>query len=543
MMHPKGVKSQGKGLRIYYRKEFAMRKAFVLTSILALAACSGGGGEHNPGYAHGPAGTPTVSNAATFTSGIYTNTETNNSVTQMKTQVVVDSGGRVIVPNLARSGHIRSGSIQDINGNTYHVYDLEDVQLNVADEVPASLKIGLADDGAIKDITLSSGNVESKLARDGDTNQFRGPIFEYVKDGKDKAEFRVVDTGQSMDDLIALESPNSLTGGHWNYVDERMDVTTNKHITAGNENAPVLQYSDFGHFNPVYRTKHTELNADVLADIRAYGADIEAALLAGDDAALAALKDAHPNLDRGDKDKYRSNAEFAAKLAEATYQLFAGGYAIGADGQPIAGGSFIPPVSATFTGTGVGRVYASISNKENGTEKEYRAAVLDQYNIDHDNTDDSINNAGHNITKSLTTSSATLTVDASGNQQLVMNFPDFYRVTATKTAGGAEDVVLDNPNNIGIAEQYKKNSDIDALPTYTTEQYQVTDNGTIDTAKMFMPGYYGVGSASEAAGLVRYAEERDGITVKDMTDPDNPEKVHTFKREFEFQGAYGMSKD
>ncbi len=86
-----------------------MKKAVILTSIFALAACSGGGGHHSSG-----GGNPSVpTNNPTFTSGIYTNTENNDNVTQMKTQVIVDTGGHVITPTLTRGGHVRGGSIHD----------------------------------------------------------------------------------------------------------------------------------------------------------------------------------------------------------------------------------------------------------------------------------------------------------------------------------------------------------------------------------------------------------------------------------------------
>ena len=532
-----------------------MKKLTILTSLLALAACSTGGGEHNPGYTHGAASTPTISSGVTFASGIYTNTESNDNVTQMQTQVIVDSDGHVITPNLSRGG-IRSGSIQDTNGNSYNMYDLSDVKLYVADQTLGSsdaafLKIGLADDGKIDNITLASGGTESQLARDGETNHFRGPIFEYVPNGDDRAQYRIVD-GTDFGDLANIEgfadtldengratmatlnliaSNKGLSGGHWNLVDERMDVTTNKHINADNSNAPVLQYSDFGHFNPVYRSKHTELDADVLAAIRQYGADIEAALLSGNEATFNSLL-ATSGLNRDDKDKYRDNDEFAAELEKEDYQLFAGGYAIGADGNPIEGGSFDAPRGATFTGTGVGRVYTRIEANANGTEQEYKDALFAQYGITGD---------GHDISKSFTTSSAQLDVDASGNQTLVMNFPDFYRVTATKTAGGVEHVELDKPSGVTIEKQYMKTGDV-ALPDYTSTnpRYQVTSNGTPGTPdEMFKPGYYGVGSASEAAGFVRYAQDTGNIAVTDT----DTETTKTFTREFEFQGAYGMTKD
>jgi hypothetical protein len=49
------------------------------------------------------------------------------------------------------------------------------------------------------------------------------------------------------------------------------------------------------------------------------------------------------------------------------------------------------------------------------------------------------------------------------------------------------------------------------------------------TAKTFDPGFYGVGEPSEAAGTFRYKE----VTQYNAHD----------SREFEFQGAYGMTVD
>ena len=152
-----------------------MKRYAILTSVIVLAAC--GGGSHSGGSGIAPNAAP-----AFRSSDLFSDTENNSNVTQMQTQIIVDSHGNVVSPNTSRRAGIRSGSIQDTSGNTYAVYDLSDVKLKVADSVPAWLKIGLTEDGAIKDITLSSGGVESTLARDGDTNSFHGPIFEYVQD-------------------------------------------------------------------------------------------------------------------------------------------------------------------------------------------------------------------------------------------------------------------------------------------------------------------------------------------------------------------------
>ena len=551
-----------------------MKRYLILTSVIALAACGGGG--------HSGGGTVVdAPRAPTFNSSdLFSNTASNTNVTQMKSQVIVDSRGRVIAPN-TRGASIRSGSIHDTDGNTYKVYDLSDVNLHVADSTPASLKIGLTPDGAINEITLDTGSVKSKLARDGNTNTFRGPIFEYVedalpsitgdpdlstpelreayktsrgfKDGKwveatpghgdwyyvqynDRATFRMVDGTDFGEDLTSIDGFNATLDnghvtmatldliasskgfeeGHWNLVDERMDVKTNKHISEGDANAVVLQYSDFGHFNPVYRSKHVDLNDTVLDAIREHGAAIEAALLAEDNATFESLKST-AGLNRSGLDKYRDNDEFADELAKEDFQLFAGGYAIGADGNLIEEGTFEAPRNTTFTGKAVGRVYTSIHANNDGTEKEYRAAVLDQYGIAHDSTEESIRDAGHDVAKEFKTSSAQLTVDASGNQRLEMNFPDFYQVVATKPAVGDVNITLTKPDGVTIEKQYMRTADVE-LPTYTTEAHQVIDSGaTVADDPVFLPGYYGVGSASEAAGLVRYAEESSNIQVEPKT--------------------------
>ena len=372
-----------------------MKKYLIYTSVFALAACGGGSGGGHSVNAVNAARTPVFNS-----SELFSNTENNSNVTQMQTQVIVDSGGHVIDPNNSRRAGIRAGSvIHDTNGNSYNVYDLSDVKLNVADEVPAWLKIELAEDGAIQDITLSIDGVESKLAREGNTNTFRGPMFEYIEDTirhpegtpylgtrearddyrnsehwkegrwaqdsddnwyyieyKDEAVYRTVDTGQTMADLNEIASDREFAEGHWNRVDERIDVQTNKHISEGDANAIELQYSDFGHFNPVYRTKHKDLNETVLNAIREYGADIEAALLAEDTGTFNDLK-TESGLNRDGLDKYRTNEEFEEKLNKANYQLFAGGYAIDANGQLIESGTFEAPRNTTFTGKGIGRVY------------------------------------------------------------------------------------------------------------------------------------------------------------------------------------------
>ena len=86
----------------------------------------------------------------------------------------------------------------------------------------------------------------------------------------------------------------------------------------------------------------------------------------------------------------------------------------------------------------------------------------------------------------------------------------FYDVTVTKTAGGVDSFTFDDTATSLAASQYRRN-----------------DTET-NVEKSFNPGYYGINTASEAAGTVRYYSE---------------EMYSGTKREWEFQGAYGMKKD
>lgn len=498
-----------------------MKRYIILTSILALTACGGGsGGSGIGGTGGGSMPTTTTPRPTTVTDAAA---QSNANITAMDSEILVADDGSLYT--LAGSG-IRSGSRPTVtyNGKTYTSYNLSDVKLFAADttgtvgDVKPNLIMGLDDDGRINKITLTVGGVESEIARDTETT-FHGPIFEYVPDGDDEAIFRIADTGQDMDALNELASINSLSGGHWNRVDERMDVQTNGGDVG-------LQYSDFGHFNPVYRSKNRVLTEDALADIRAY----YAALANGE---------TPTQLNRpGDLDTYRDDDEFAAELAKEDYQLMAGGYAI-KDGQVLD--TLPTPTSTTFSGRAIGRVYASIGSNDSTVLDTTRAAILEKYGYQNDDADlpfyyqttDStaanyVMDAGHDEAKAFTTDAATLTIDADGNQTLVMPFQDFYTVTASLEAGATTPTIgFEIPSGGSVATPYKR--EVDSTNTYA---------GTTGTpTQSFNPGYYGVNTATEAAGTVFHKEKTTGmdVTVGDDT--------NTFKRDWEFQGAYGMKKD
>lgn len=502
-----------------------MKKIAILTSVLALTACgggSGGGGGNSTGERHTI--TPTVAIRTSVTGTVATS---NAEITSMNSEVVVGSNGS------SRTVQSRASTPWTENGVTYTSYKLDDVKLFMAENLtedpnnPTYLSLELNDEtGRIDAIKIKAGNQESnRTVRSAtDTRVFEGPVFEYVPDGSDEAQYRVVDAGQTADQLRELESSEHLSGGHWNRVDERFDVKTygNGQAIA---NSKRLQYSDFGHFNPVYRDKNTLLDvyatnsvSDILAEnlriIRADGADA---------------------LNRGpyaggtkDYDKHRDNTEFEAALEKENYQMFAGGYALKSDGTRVD--SLTPTNGMRFSGTAIGRVYSSI--KSDGVDN--RTSYLDKYAVNYnelagENDPLHPNNAGHDIAKAFTTTNATLEIDADGKQILQMPFgtdgAGFYDVEVTKT-GNTVTFAFDSDTrpteDANYGQMYRRDADVEVVG--------LAPGGTNTVqAKTFTPGYYGIDNPTEAAGTVRYKEKTDfggGVT-----------------REWEFQGAYGMTKD
>lgn len=446
-----------------------MKKYVFLTSVLALAACGGGSGGGGA-----PSGGRNLPDVPAELGGRVTATD-NGTVTAMRSEVIVSSNSNVA---LSRSGH----TFTDANGVTFKSYRLEDIKLYAADSVNTQhgyLQIGMNEEtGRIDDITLTSGGVGAPVARGAeDTNRFEAPIFEYVLDGHDEAEFRVVDTGQTMDQLNALATANELTGGHWNRIHEVMDV-----VTYGRNigNGKTLQYSDFGHFNPVYRTKLVGLIS----------------------------KDGD-NWNATETKTPRDNDTINALMQEDSFQLFAGGYAI--QGTTLKD-TLDAPRNTTFKGMAIGRVYTTINGDVYNDRKNHFGA----YGI----TDTGSYDDGNDIVKAYTTQNATLTVAANGQETLYMPFyshsdtaDKFYDVTLVKNGDVVEsfDFAAANENQIGA--EYRK--------------YDALDN-VVPGQSSFNTGYYGVNVASEAAGTARLYSEKDfGDGVK---------------RQYEVQAAYGMKK-
>lgn len=487
-----------------------MKKYLLLTSILALAACGGGSGG---GGSHGvSSGNDYVAPRPAVEEGVA---QSNAGITGLKSEIVVASNSNT--PVLVRSASSQSGGV------TYTSYRLDDVKLYTAEQLnndhPTYINLNLdKNTGEINAVKMvmggeDSGYIGRTINNEGNfTNTFKGPIFEYVPDGDDRAQFRVADTGQTMDDLNALATANNLSGGHWNRIEEQLDFKTYGTGTG-------LQYAEFGYFNPVYKNKNKELSAEVLEAIRS-----------GRDAVLA--------LARSDGlDKMRTEEEFQRKLAGQDYQLFAGGYAVSGTGSELDK-SLKPTNSTSYTGTAIGRVYVSVQSNGGGDKTE----ALDHWKValdrdsDHDGTPDSYSDdAGHDMSKVYLTNNATLEITSSGAR--VLNLPFHTDAVGDKFY----DIRIDQASNGDVTGTKFTATDENAIAAHLRQQdaLGLDAQGNVDMEHNIADsnlsmGFYGVKSPEEAAGSAYLKAE----------DVDFESSAHDhFTREYEVQAAWGMKKD
>lgn len=506
-----------------------MKRYFLLTSVLALAACGGGSGGGGSGIVApvGYNGSARVSDTAIAS---------NSSITNMKSEVVVASNSSS--PIVSRSATTHSGGV------TYTSYRLDDIKLYAADASHTGdgyLQIGLDNNGRIDKMTMELSGAGAAVTREEESKVFHGPILEYVADevhvvsvddvaanadvatrnaykdqqhwddGKwvatddgwnyieygDQAVTRIPATeGVSMANLTTPKDSNGDDiAGHWNFVNEYMTVETyGKDIgTDDQSNTISLQYSDFGHFNPVYKEK--------LVDLTSSNGQNKGNVAEGWNAEIT--KDA------------RTAEQVETLMGKEDYQLFAGGYAITGTSMSDDRPTLTPTEGAEYKGMAIGRVYASIQGGGAGRDAKLEAWDV-PYDLNIDDEDDSndaySNNAGHDMAKKFTTTEATMTIGANGKQTLEMPFhtDGFYDVKVVKEGSDPAVVTFTDTGSIMTTSQYRRND----------------NEGTPEVD--FNPGYYGVNTASEAAGTMRYYSKED--------------LGGGFKREWEFQAAYGMVK-
>ena len=446
-----------------------MKRAFILTSILALAACSTGGGggsnaNNNPRHAVTPGAI-----------------ESNKEITNMTSEILIPKDG--IGNPIVRGAHVPHYT--RYNGKDYISYKLDDIKFNLAageGGEDAYFQFVLDRDGRIDKVNAQIGGpLVNGIVRDADTNGFNGAIFEYVVDGK--SVLRVLDDGQiTMEQLNAKLEAADLSGGRWDRIDQ-LWIFGKQSAEAGDENH--LTYSDFGHFMPVNKQKNKDITTQNQLD---------------------AARDGSLNRD-ADHDFYETNLETATAnaLAAEDYQLYAGGYAI-LNGERVE--TLSPTNGMSFTGKAIGRIYASVD------ADSHKSDYMAQYGL----TDDS------SLSHTLETAddAATLTF-TDGTETLYMPFSNsgWYDVTVTRTGDNKtiefavnddSHAMLDNTEHNGLFVMQDTNPD------------GFNENGVVHM------GYYGINTPSEAAGTIGWREEF-GLTPLsgEGHEGDNPSLEHEFQ--------------
>ena len=461
-----------------------MKRAFILTSILALAACSTGGGggsnaNNNPRHAVTPGAI-----------------ESNKEITNMTSEILVPKDG--IGNPIVRGAHVPHYT--RYNGKDYISYKLDDIKFNLAageGGEDAYFQFVLDRDGRIDKVNAQIGGpLVNGIVRDADTNGFNGAIFEFVVGNN--TVLRVLDDGHiTMDQLNAkLETLGyEPSDGRWDRIDQ-LWIFGKQSAEAGDENH--LTYSDFGYFMPVNKQKNKALQNQAQLDLARLGNGL-----------LDRPDDEHCT----DCDFYETDLETATAnaLAAADYQMYAGGYAI-LNGERVE--TLNPTNGMSFTGKAIGRIYASVD------ADSHKSDYMAQYGL----TDDS------SLAHTLETAddAATLTF-TDGTETLYMPFSNsgWYDVTVTRTGDNATIAFVEDTDNNDMLTEHNG-----LFVMQDTNPDGFNENGVVHM------GYYGINTPSEAAGTIGWREEF-GLTPLsgEGHEGDNPSLEH------EFQAAYGMTKD
>lgn len=487
-----------------------MKRYLLLTSVLALAACGGGSG--GGGGSHSGAVLP--SREAVDSTVL----DSNKKVTSVASEVLIpkNSGDAVIT---------RAASV-NYGGKDYVSYRLDEVNFRVATGAnDAFLRFKMDDLGKIDSLVMNVGSENQKLFRCDDVSaDFHGIVYEYVlldnnadaNDSNDnifdKDEEPIVRLVFSPEnDPESFSTLSSAAAGkcpdgrvcRWDRIEQAFRVISSGSGVDG------LTYSDFGKLQTANFGKYKGVTAENFANSKQVIRETDGQSIITD-IAYSTWDDVNFDDD---------------------FNAFAGGYAINA--------ALTPGETVDFSGKAIGRVYSSISTDGNsGVDRE---AYLDKYEIAYNQNDSdpdapsnipSINNAGHDLSKIFTTDNATLKIDENGLQTLEMHFDDagFYRVTVTKDANGetnfdfeptTETLASDGP----VGYMFLREEDVNSR----YEDGVPVGADPVVTANELDSGFYGVGEPTEAAGTFRYKE----VTNFNAHD----------SREWEFQGAYGMTKD
>lgn len=315
-----------------------MKKYLILTSVLALAACGGGGGHSG-----------TAPRAAVGQDALIS----NSHITSMASEVLVPKGSGAIVTN-------RAGTVNK-DGVSYTSYRLDDVDFRVATGGgnDALLNFHMDSQGKIDSLIAEVGGGKQKLFRRNDTSSdFRGVVYEYIvlegpagHDGDysksdEETLVRLVysaegdPTSYSVLEKAAKGKCPAGKSCRWDRIDQAFRVTSK----GGTDD---LTYSDFGMLQTANFGKYKGVTAETFAESKNHTRDKDGVI--------------------GDA-KTWDNIDFDTQ----DYDVFGGGYKVSALEHR-------PTTDMHFTGKAIGSVYAtrkSDHHKDN-VALEDNAATLD----------------------------------------------------------------------------------------------------------------------------------------------------------------------
>lgn len=456
-----------------------MKRYFLLTSVLALAACGGGGG--TPSF-NGNSG-----RQLTVRSAISEDAKSsNNALTSMSAEVLVpnDSSDSVIT---------RAGSVHWTDGKTYTSYRLEDVNFRVATGANnAFLKFKVDGNGKIDSLVMNVGDVAGNqyMERNGDTSDFRGIVYEYVvldntatahddifKGGEDVKVRLVLSPTQdesSTWDMLSQAADGKCPSGRfcrWDRIDQAFRVTS-----GSKEGSYGLKYADFGKLQTSNFGKYKGVTEEN----------------------FAAAKEG-TRYTEGGVEKTGSYGNWDSVVFDNDFDVFAGGY-------NVAALQHRPTEEMHFEGTAIGSLYSTndATHDDDGVLLVDTGAKLD---FSQDGTE--------KLTMDFTTDSGSTDEN------------NWYKVTVTKNAVGTNNITFSNFSASGDPNFKFKTAETDgkvSVDNFTTTHGDDT-LGHIKTEGLLDMGYYGVGATEEAAGIVRFRETaNEGGT----------------RYEHEFRAGYGM---
>lgn len=423
-----------------------MKKYLVLTSVLALAACGGGG--HS-----GDAASTEVLRASSF---VGSSASDNNEITSMATAVVVKNGS-------SYSSVARSASAPMTQGG-YTIYRLDNVDFKLAETDDATFNFEVNNDGRIVRVVGNGSEIE----RDpNDSTIFHGKIFQlvnasgsgpdlYTRIATDSVRQADLDAdrdaylSRTLHKQISDLTPADRATVKWNYLEQIWSFDSK-----GSDRN--LTYSDFGYFTSRNVEKYEGITLDA----------------------------------NGDIDTYEENDS-----NHSSTMIYSGGYNILPEATR-------PSVGAKYEGTAIGVVTTSIEGPSSNT---YKASYEHTW-VPASGTEPGHYN--HDETAMLLTQNATLEIDENGKTVISMPFGTSGSARDVGLTGDAANVQWYDVEITDGVFAFNTPTDVTITKRFTHDDDTLDREQEGHVVERVNEGYYGVTTPVEATGTVMYSQDHD----------------------------------